>query len=41
MRYRVSDAVDLGVAYQFPLTSGSGSRAIESRLTADLIWHFA
>ena len=41
MRYRASDAVDLGVAYQFPLTSGSGSRAVEGRLTADLIWHFA
>ena len=41
LRYRACDSVDLGVAFQVPLTDGSGSRAIENRLTADVIWHFA
>ena len=41
LRYRASDSIDLGVAFQLPFTGGSGSRAIDNRFTADLIWHFA
>lgn len=39
-RYRVSDALDVGVAYQIPLTSGRGSNITDWRLTADLIYSF-
>lgn len=39
-RYRLSDSFDLGAAYQIPLTSGSGSRVIDWRVTTDLIYRF-
>jgi hypothetical protein len=39
-RYRVSDAVDLGVMYQVPLTSGAGSNILDWRLTTDVIVSF-
>ena len=39
-RYRVTDDLDLGVAYQVPLDSSSGSQIIDWRLTADLIFRF-
>ncbi|MCO6431756.1 MAG: hypothetical protein J5J00_12935 [Deltaproteobacteria bacterium] len=36
-RYRLSEAIDLGAAYQFPLTDGNGSNIIDWRVTTDLI----
>lgn len=39
-RYRINDTVDLGVAYQVPLTNGAGSRIIDYRVTTDLIYSF-
>lgn len=39
-RYRLSDSLDLGAAYQIPLTSGSGSQIIDWRVTTDLIYRF-
>ena len=39
-RLRASDSVDLGVAYQVPLTSGQGSYLFDWRLTADVIVSF-
>lgn len=37
-RVKLSEVVDLGVAYQFPLTGGSGSNVIDWRLTTDLVF---
>ncbi|MEZ4752864.1 MAG: hypothetical protein R3A13_00930 [Bdellovibrionota bacterium] len=39
-RLRVNDSVDVGVAYQIPLTSGEGSYLFDWRLTADVIVSF-
>lgn len=39
-RYRISDSVDLGAAYQIPLTSGEGSNLLDWRITTDLIYSF-
>ncbi|MCB0318423.1 MAG: hypothetical protein KDD56_06675, partial [Bdellovibrionales bacterium] len=39
-RLRTGDSVDLGVAYQVPLTSGAGSNLFDWRLTADVIVSF-
>lgn len=39
-RYRVSDAIDVGAAYQFPLDRGEGSNIIDWRVTCDLIVKF-
>ena len=36
-RYRLSEAVDVGAAYQFPLDRGEGSNIIDWRVTCDLI----
>ena len=38
-RYRISDNIDIGAAYQFPLSSGDGSRIIDWRVTTDLVFH--
>jgi hypothetical protein len=37
-RYRLADSLDWGFAYQFPLTSGSGTNVIDWRITTDLIF---
>jgi hypothetical protein len=37
-RYRLSDSVDWGFGYQFPLTSGKGSNITDWRVTSDLIF---
>lgn len=39
-RYRVSEAVDLGVVYQFPLDRGEGSNILDWRVTTDAIVRF-
>lgn len=39
-RYRFTDNVDFGAAYQFPLNQGSGSYIIDHRITADMIYRF-
>ncbi|MCB9030522.1 MAG: hypothetical protein H6619_05675 [Deltaproteobacteria bacterium] len=39
-RYRFSDALDAGIAYQHPLTDGAGSNLFDWRVTTDLIWSF-
>jgi len=39
-RYRISDSIDIGAAYQFPLDRGEGSAIIDWRLTADMIIRF-
>ena len=39
-RYRVTDNVDAGVAYQFPLDRGDGANIIDWRITADMIFRF-
>jgi hypothetical protein len=40
-RYRLSDSVDIGAAYQFPLQREKGTRIIDYRVTADLIYRFS
>ncbi len=40
-RYRVNDSLDVGAAYQFPLQRESGTRIIDYRVTADLIYRFS
>ena len=40
-RYRLADNMDLGAAWQFPLDDGPGTRIIDSRVTADLIYRFS
>lgn len=37
-RYRCSDDVELGAAYEFPLTDEEAS-LMEYRVTADIVWH--
>jgi hypothetical protein len=39
-RYRISDSLDFGAAYQFPLTQGEGSNLTKWRVTTDLIYNF-
>lgn len=39
-RYRFCDNLDFGIAYQFPVTQGAGSRLNEWRVTTDLIYSF-
>ena len=39
-RVRLSEKVDWGFAYQFPLTSGRGSELTKWRVTSDLIFSF-
>ncbi len=39
-RYRVNKSVDLGLGYQFPLTTGKGSRIFDWRITTDVIVSF-
>jgi hypothetical protein len=39
-RYRLTDSLDIGAAYQIPLTSGAGSRIIDWRVTTDMIYRF-
>lgn len=39
-RYRFTDDLDAGFAYQFPLDRGEGTRSIDWRVTTDLIWRF-
>jgi hypothetical protein len=39
-RYRVTDDIDIGAAYQFPLDRSTGSRIIDWRLTVDAIFRF-
>jgi hypothetical protein len=36
-RYRISEAVDVGAAYEFPLTDEEAS-LMDSRVTVDLVW---
>lgn len=40
-RYRFTDDLDGGIAYQFPLDSGEGTHSIDWRVTTDLIWRFS
>jgi hypothetical protein len=39
-RYKISDDLNTGVAYQIPLTNGRGSEIFDWRVTADLIYSF-
>lgn len=39
-RYRITDSVDLGAVYQFPLDREDGSRILDWRLTTDMIIRF-
>lgn len=39
-RYRITDSVDYGLAYQFPLDRTEGSRVLDWRITSDLIIRF-
>lgn len=39
-RYRVTEDIDLGLAYQFPLDRTEGSNIIDWRITADAIFRF-
>jgi hypothetical protein len=39
-RYRITDAIDFGAAYQFPLNNGDGTRILDYRVTTDLIFRF-
>jgi hypothetical protein len=39
-RYRITNDIDAGVAYQFPLDRGVGNRLTDWRLTADMIFRF-
>ena len=40
-RYRVTSDIDLGAAWQFPLADGPGTRVIDNRVTADMIYRFS
>lgn len=40
LRWRACEAFDLGAGYQFPLTDGAGTRAVDWRLYTDAIWRF-
>jgi hypothetical protein len=39
-RYRLTDKIDLGAVYQFPLNNGDGSNILEWRITTDAIFRF-
>ncbi|MBP9837868.1 MAG: autotransporter domain-containing protein [Proteobacteria bacterium] len=39
-RYRITDDIDCGIAYQFPLDRTEGSRILDWRITSDLIVRF-
>lgn len=39
-RYRITEDIDIGAGYQFPLTSGVGSSIIDYRVYADMIFRF-
>ena len=39
-RYRITDDIDVGAVYQFPLDRGEGSNILDWRLTTDLIIRF-
>ncbi|MCI5066584.1 hypothetical protein MRY87_12750 [bacterium] len=39
-RYRMNDEVDFGLGYQFPINGGSGTRILDWRVTADMIYSF-
>ncbi len=39
-RWRMAENFDIGAGYQFPLTSGAGSRAVDWRLYTDAILRF-
>ncbi|MBX7136923.1 MAG: hypothetical protein K1X83_02990 [Oligoflexia bacterium] len=39
-RYRIADNIDAGAAWQFPLERSTGTRIIDYRVTADLIYRF-
>lgn len=41
LRVRLMDNLDWGVAYQFPMTSGSGSNLTQWRVTTDFIFRFS
>lgn len=40
VRVRILKDLDVGVAYQFPMTNGDGSNLTQYRWTTDLIWRF-
>ena len=40
-RYRLTDNIDIGGAWQFPLETGPGTRIMNNRVTADLIYRFS
>lgn len=40
-RYRITDQVDCGVVYQFPLDRGDGGNILDWRITTDLIVRFS
>ncbi|MBN8550997.1 MAG: hypothetical protein J0M12_16910 [Deltaproteobacteria bacterium] len=40
-RYRITDNLDFGAAYEFPLDNSSGTRIIEYRVTTDFIYRFS
>lgn len=39
-RYRISDDIDVGAVYQFPLDRSKGSRILDYRIVADMIFRF-
>lgn len=39
-RYRITNNIDVGAAYQVPLNEGNGSNIIDYRVTTDLIFRF-
>jgi len=39
-RLRLTDNVDFGVAYQFPMNRGNGTRITDWRITSDLVFRF-
>jgi hypothetical protein len=39
-RYRLTDSWDIGAAWQFPLYDGPGTRVVDYRVTADMIFRF-
>jgi len=39
-RYRITDKIDVGAAWQFPLDRSTGTRIIDNRVTADMIFRF-
>jgi len=39
-RYRITDDIDVGAAWEFPLNEGPGTRILDNRVTVDLIYRF-